>query len=64
MRYGVMVTVMILAYVNVGMAQVSPIQRESLRYLPGVTLAIEEIEADSLKRQFTALSNALCKPAA
>ena len=48
MRYGVMMTVMILAYVNLGMAQVSaPIQRESLRYLPGVTLAIEEIEADA-----------------
>ena len=46
MRYGVMMTVMILAYVNLAMAQVSPpIQRESLRYLPGVTLAIEEIEA-------------------
>lgn len=48
MRYVVMVTVMTLAYVNLGMAQVSaPIQRESLRYLPGVTLAIEEIEADA-----------------
>jgi hypothetical protein len=48
MRYGVMITVMILAYVDLGMAQVSsPIQRESLRYLPGVTLAIEEIEADA-----------------
>ena len=48
MRYGVMVIVMILAYVSLGMAQVSaPIQRESLRYLPGVTLAIEEIEADA-----------------
>ncbi|HSL05553.1 MAG TPA: hypothetical protein VK901_18660 [Nitrospiraceae bacterium] len=48
MRYGVMMTVMILAYVNLGMAQVSaPIQRESLRYLPGVTLAIEEIETDA-----------------
>jgi len=48
MRYGVMVTVMMLAYVTLGMAQVSaPIQRESLRYLPGVTLAIEEIEADA-----------------
>ena len=46
MRYGVMMTVMILAYVNLAMAQVSPpIQRESLRYLPGVILAIEEIEA-------------------
>ena len=48
MRYAVMITVMILAYVNLGMAQVSaPIQRESLRYLPGVALAIEEIEADA-----------------
>ena len=48
MRYGVMITVMILAYVNLCMAQVSaPNQRESLRYLPGVTLAIEEIEADA-----------------
>jgi len=48
MRYGVIMTLMILGYVNLGMAQVSPpIQRESLRYLPGVTLAIEEIEADA-----------------
>ena len=48
MRFGVMVTVMLLTYVNLGMAQVlAPVQRESLRYLPGVTLAIEEIQADA-----------------
>lgn len=48
MRYLVIAILFTLPYLNLGGAQgAAPIQVESLRYLPGVAVVIEEIEAEA-----------------